>query len=215
MIPRLPIEHTTVSINPEPYETREHPEPRNEEICMHNPDEGTPRITNELPRTNPPDLPLFAINTPLTSTDEFFIFRGRLGRYKVRILIDNGARGNFVSKEIREKLTLTTDTENPMRIELADRSIHLGFRVSSVPLAIGTYREKLEFTTAPITFDIILGLPRLIRYNPDINWWNRSLTFRTDDGHAHHLKQPLSPFDDEDPEISAKRLERLMKRNEH
>ena len=59
-----------------------------------------------------------------TFNDDLFVFRGRLGRAKVRVLIDSGARGNFVSTQMREKLQLHTH-DDPVKIELADGSTHL------------------------------------------------------------------------------------------
>ena len=63
---------------------------------------------------------------------------------------------------MKEKLQLKTDDANPVKIVLADGRTHLGFRASLVPLAIGTYKDKLEFLTAPISYDVILGLPWLM-----------------------------------------------------
>ena len=99
-------------------------EPRNENgSCMQNLNS---HELQELPRTLP-DLPLLALQASLTGSNELLIFRGRLGRCKVRILIDSGARGNFVSQEMKEKLQLKTDDANPVKIVLADGRTHLGF----------------------------------------------------------------------------------------
>ena len=110
-------------------------------------------------------------------------------------------------------MELHTKTAHPVNVVLADGRTYAGRRVLSIPLALGSHQEKLDLVTAPISYDIILGLPWLIRHNPDINWPKRQLTFTTNDKKLHILTQrPKTPTDDDDDAIrSAKQLERLLK----
>src|SRR5262249_20784981 len=61
------------------------------------------------PVTLSSDIPILALQTPLIAATDLLIFKGCLGRHKVRVLVDGGAKGNFVSDKIRERLGLMTD----------------------------------------------------------------------------------------------------------
>ena len=65
------------------------------------------------------------------------------------------------------------------------------------------FEGKEELLVAPLKgYDIILGFPWLQKYNPEINWLKRSITFREE-----------SPLSIDDNEITAKQLKRLLKKN--
>ena len=80
-----------------------------------------------------------------------------------------------------------------------------------MPLATGTYHDKLDLISAPITYDVILRLPWLIRYNPHLDWPLRTLTFETEFRQRHTLTAPTEePQDTNDTVYTAKQLNRIL-----
>ena len=92
-------------------------------------------------------------------------------------------------------------------IVLADgTTTYRGSRVPAVPIAIGNYRDRIDFLTAPIKFDVILGKPWLDTYNPLIYWSTNQLSFESPSG--SHQWQSLSaiPAIPDEGLLSAKQL---------
>jgi hypothetical protein len=154
------------------------------------------------------------LNLVNSTSEDLLVFRGRLGRQQVEILLDSGARGNFIRDTLATTLGLETTKNSDRKIILADGATYIGRKIARVPLATGTYHDRMDFISAPITYDVILGLPWLIRYNPILDWQRRQLTFHTDDGKRHLLIAPGRVKNNQttdDDALTTKALARLLR----
>ena len=123
----------------------------------------------------PSDLPLLAIDS-VSSMDLLFV-EGCLDHHPIRILIDGGSRGNFVSSKVAQTLGKQFNPPDHPYITLADGSQHPTTLISPCKITIESYSDTFDLLVAPIMHDIILGKPWLERMNPNINWRNNQLTF--------------------------------------
>lgn len=90
-----------------------------------------------------------------------------------KILIDCGSTTNFISRSFVNKHTIpAATTHNATIVKLADGTVHNTCKlVTSFPLYINDRRLNENLLVFPIdTFDIILGMPFLKKYNPHIDW---------------------------------------------
>ena len=98
-------------------------------------------------------------------------------------LIDSGAGGNFIEEETVRKLQLVkTELRRPITVRNVDGSQnHHGLITHRTILEI-TVAERRHWVSLLITGlgkrSIILGLPWLVKENPDINWRAGSLQWR-------------------------------------
>ena len=151
---------------------------------------------------------------PAIISTELLIFQGRLGRKSVKILVDGGSKGNLLRDTLVNELELRTERGNDHIIVLADgRTTYSGKRVPTVPIAVGSYRERINFVTAPIVHDVILGKPWLDAYNPQIDWASNSLTFEMEQA-RHCWRSPIIQTQSDDNFMSGKQLTRCLKRGE-
>jgi deoxyuridine 5'-triphosphate nucleotidohydrolase len=140
------------------------------------------------------------------SNSELLTFPGTINGHRVHILIDSGSKGNFISNRISEKLNIGSNAPLSHTVTLADGSTFQASLLKGLFLNIFNYSEETEFLIAPIAHDIILGKPWLENINPTINWSQNTLSFVDAEGNTHQWEQ-------EDFFISAKQLEKLMKRD--
>jgi hypothetical protein len=124
--------------------------------------------------------------------------QGIVGSHPVRILVDSGAQGNFVSQGFVQSnsLPLTQDGCVGIRVTLADgRQQQTAGVLDSLPIRIDTYKELVPLTATELHgYQVILGYPWLYQHNPVVCWRGRSITFRTADGRKHVLRRlPTSP----------------------
>ena len=100
-------------------------------------------------------------------------------------LIDSGATRSFVDRTIAEKFPQNvTELEHPIPLELFDG------QPTSAGEITKTYKDTISFIDGTIqtvkflvtrlhpTAPVVLGLPWLKQFNPDINWSDLSLAFR-------------------------------------
>ena len=155
-----------------------------------------------------PSLSLYALG-PIASSDLLRV-DGRIGRRKVRILIDGGAKGNFISLEIVKAANLRTTDEPSYEVTLADGSKITATVVPDCTLKIKDYQVSLDLLATPIAHDVILGKAWLDEVNPRINWRLNEIEFDDEEGH-HHL---WTTFEDvtgdlDDTTLSATQLKRI------
>ena len=97
-----------------------------------------------------------------------------------KVLIDCGATTNFINTSfVLSNHIPTTTIDNYQTVKLADGSKYTTNKlVHSLHMFIQN-REMCEpLLVLPLnSFDIILGMPFLYKYNPQINWIDNSLTF--------------------------------------
>jgi hypothetical protein len=106
---------------------------------------------------------------------------GRLLGRRCKILIDSGAQGNFVSSNFvrQSKLHTSAAKETALVTSALGRTWRCERMLSGASLTVpGTsYTDCCNFCIAPIEQDVILGMPWLCQYNPNINWQAKSLSF--------------------------------------
>lgn len=98
-------------------------------------------------------------------------------------MIDSGATGNFVSRDLVRSVDLPTRRkEDQYDLQMADGSTLSTGRIDeetySLPVTIQRHHEELTFDVVGMaTHYIILGMPWLKKHNPAINWQKGVLTF--------------------------------------
>jgi hypothetical protein len=98
-------------------------------------------------------------------------------------LIDSGAGGNFIDEETATKLQLTrTELRRPIVVRNVDGTHnhkgHITHR-TIVELTVANRRQWISFLITGLGKQrIILGLPWLVKENPDINWQLGTLQWR-------------------------------------
>lgn len=123
-----------------------------------------PSVTTEPLNSVPPD-----------KSCELLVITLQLFGRRVRTLIDSGAQGNFVARDLVHKMHLhTVKRDSALGLHFADGSRHaVCDRVLMARLTgPGNYKEHIKLDVAPIGYDIILGKPWLTAHNPNIDWAN-------------------------------------------
>jgi hypothetical protein len=98
-------------------------------------------------------------------------------------LIDSGAGGNFIDEETVKQLQLTrTELRRPIAVRNVDGSHNNNGHITHRTIFDATIARKRQTLSLLITGlgkqPIILGLPWLIKENPDIDWTNGHLQWR-------------------------------------
>jgi hypothetical protein len=98
-------------------------------------------------------------------------------------LIDSGAGGNFIDEETVKQLQLTrTELRKPIAVRNVDGSHNNNGHITHRTIFDATIAGKRQTLSLLITGlgmqPIILGLPWLIKENPDINWTKGHLQWR-------------------------------------
>ncbi|KAL3681508.1 hypothetical protein R1sor_024464 [Riccia sorocarpa] len=106
------------------------------------------------------------------TTAQLVIADGEVEGIKVRVLIDPGATENFLSRTVALKLGLMLQKDDSEEVELPNGQTE---RIESLPrkvhLTIGEYQESIEWRVIRLArYDVILGMPWMERYNPQIDW---------------------------------------------
>ena len=105
---------------------------------------------------------------------------------KAKALLDSGASACFIDKDFAEKHNLPLVTKkSPVRVEVIDGRPLVSGDVTEETKPLDAFIENHQST---IVFNVIkspsnpvvLGLSWLDRYNPDIDWNARKLTFQPD-----------------------------------
>src|SRR5271169_4978633 len=163
-------------------------------------------------------LPLSMIDTKCNPENELLLVEGKVNHKKVSILIDGGAKGNFINEKVRQETLLKMDKSNIRRLAVADGRTHMSTKVPQCPVKIGTYNDKVDFYSAPIIYDLILGKPWLAKHNPSINWRTNEIKFSTKDGRRHrwiaHESWSHQNNDTLNLTLSSMQLKRLAKKKD-
>jgi len=162
-----------------------------------------------------PFLPINALRSDHST--ELLLVRGRLEDKQVRILIDGGARGNFMSMALGKEMGLGRRRGEKRTVTIADSTTNDCFKVEGLTLKVDDHMEMIDVYQAPIVHDLILGKPWLALRNPEIDWRKNRLSFTTDDGQTHQWWATYYPPRDKstilDDALSAKQLEKMVKLN--
>jgi hypothetical protein len=72
--------------------------------------------------------------------------------------MDDGARGNFISKSLVERLKIPTDLTDPIPVTFGNKTTGFITQKASVKLRIQKYQDSLTFlVTDNLNYDLILG----------------------------------------------------------
>ena len=109
--------------------------------------------------------------------DQPIMLNGKLSRYAVSVMIDSGASGNFVSRQLVDTCGLrTARTSKGLTVTLADGNVRPCDSSVSETLRVGKYQEKMPLRVIDLPHhDFILGKPWLRTQNPHIDWRTKSL----------------------------------------
>jgi hypothetical protein len=111
--------------------------------------------------------------------------RATLRGKPLRVMVDSGAMGNFISPRTVAKINAPIKSITPYELQVVDGTkvlyndgvIDQGI-VHSRLVVEGGHTESLSFDIAPIgRHDAILGMPWIKKHNPDIDWSAETLTF--------------------------------------
>lgn len=103
---------------------------------------------------------------------------------RVRIMIDSGATGNFISKRLLQELGITDHKKTkPYELVVIDGSGlpgqgRIDRYTRPVRIQLGNHTEELTFDIVQMaTHNLVLGRPWLVRHNPKINWKSDIIEF--------------------------------------
>ena len=124
---------------------------------------------------------------------------GTLAGKPARFLIDSGASHQYVSKSFVTDYSLSTVTKDDdssvrLSVTLADGTVKSSDgQLESAPVRISSYSDNLDFAVTELSssYDAILGMAWLHRYNPTINWKTGAITIVH--GATSHTLKPTVP----------------------
>ena len=101
------------------------------------------------------------------------IFKGSIAGKSVKIMVDSGSAGDFISQHVVDRLGLNTQRSGvSSKVQLADGTqLDLDTTTSKLLLTMGTHLEHTKLSVLPLEgHEVILGRPWLQRWNPTIDW---------------------------------------------
>ena len=106
-------------------------------------------------------------------------FRGTLNHAPVKILIDSGAMGNFVSKQAADRFSFALSHVSNIPVVFANGATGTCNKAAlAAYLRFQEHEEKIDLRVVSLPHhDIILGQPWLEKWNPDIDWKSHQITF--------------------------------------
>jgi hypothetical protein len=115
----------------------------------------------------------YAINTLEDGfSRNLLYYEGRINGKSMRVLVDGGSIGDFVSSKLVDRWNLNAINTPIQKLSFANgEQANCNREAQNLELTIDNYREILNLKIAPLPHhDIILGKPWLEKRNPDINW---------------------------------------------
>src|SRR5262249_36371743 len=122
-------------------------------------------------------LPLCAVGA--VSDTDLIIFNRFLYGIPVKVLIDGGLKGNFVSNRIMKHTKIPLYSSTLYTVSMANGTTCLAKSLKGLPLVVNSYKDDINLLLAPICHDIILGKPWLDIYNPTLVGLKTNYSFRT------------------------------------
>ena len=123
-------------------------------------------------------------------------FKGLVDGQDVKILLDSGATGNFISKKLAKKLNvIITPTKAIRTIKMANKSSEeVNSRIQNLQYQIEEYSDKDNFDVIELDHhDLIFGKKWLKKVNPIIDWVKNTVTVQMDGKdlvlNTHHSKK--------------------------
>jgi hypothetical protein len=133
------------------------------------------QLVSSDPLTSPPEQ----INQLTNPGHPLIKVAGTVAGHSAVALLDCGATGLFISSRFVADHALGVSSTSSDTITLADgRSQRAAGVLSSVSVAFGSYSDDLDFTVTDLHgYDLILGMPWLVHYNPVIDWRGATVSF--------------------------------------
>ena len=156
---------------------------------------------------------------PFPNSHPLLKFTAQIGGRTGTVMLDSGATSNFVSQAFITKNHIPSTALTSRRtILLADGSTHSIHRqIPFLSLSFTGFTGPVNAHILPLhEYDVILGMPWLTQFNPQIDWQRRTLTFKTNPTTTR--PQPTSPpqprytiriLPSEDPQKTTRQPERL------
>ena len=147
---------------------------------------------------------------------DLLYFEGTIKNEPIRILIDGGSIGDFVSENTVRRLNLKTTKVTNQPLAFANgQQARCDQEVQNIQLTIGHYSESYNLKVANLPqHDIILGKPWLERINPKINWKTNIIEFKQKSGEPYIL-QPARPPRHQTTLLSAIQLKKIVRKNDN
>jgi hypothetical protein len=134
-------------------------------------------------------------NQLVKENSELLVLPARIFDRRIKVLVDCGSTGNFISEEFVSQNRIPTEqTNNEQKVVLADGSSQFTNRiVSNVCVEIEEtksnriYRERMNLVVLPLqSYQVILGMPWLKYRNPTIDW-NGRITLKDEKNNLFYL----------------------------
>ena len=118
---------------------------------------------------------------PFSNSQPLLKFTAQIGGRKGTVMMNSGAISDFVSDAfITENHIPSTALTSRRTILLADgstQSIHR--QIPSLPPLLTAFTGSVNAHILPLhEYDVILGMPWLTQFNPQIDWQRKTLTFK-------------------------------------
>src|SRR3954467_7965235 len=112
-------------------------------------------------------------------TKKSMTFKGTLNHAPIKILIDSGAMGNFISKQAADRFSFALSNVSNIPIVFANGATGVCNKAAlATYLRFENHEEKIDLRVVSLPHhDIILGQPWLEKWNPDIDWKNHQIKF--------------------------------------
>src|SRR4051812_4396620 len=106
-------------------------------------------------------------------------FKGTLNHAPIKILIDSGAMGNFVSKQAVDRFSFAlSDVSNIPVVFMNGATGACNKAALAAYLQFENHDENIDLRVVSLPHhDIILGQPWLEKWNPDIDWKKHTINF--------------------------------------
>src|SRR4051794_22602230 len=107
-------------------------------------------------------------------TKKSLTFKGTLNHAPIKILIDSGAMGNFVSKQAADRFSFALSNVSNIPIVFANGATDACNKANHTAyLRFENHEQKIDLKEMPHPHhDTILGHPWLEKWNPPIDWKN-------------------------------------------
>src|SRR6184192_587595 len=151
------------------------------------------------------DQPAERLDPGLNS--KLLTYKGEINGHLIRILVDGGSMGDFISSQLVDQLALETQTITAFSILFPNgETSPCNKEIINACLRIQEHQEEIHPKVVPLPrHDLILRKPWLEKWNPLINWHTNQIHI-TQDGHNLTINQ-VTLKDPNNLPLLAKRLQ--------
>ena len=109
----------------------------------------------------------------------------RIAGHECTAMVDSGSSRDIIDASLRKQLNLVTRDIHKFKLHMADDTLIICQSIAPKTaikfMAVGKppFKDVVDLSVVDLNgkFDIILGMPFLMRRNPQIDWRRRSMTF--------------------------------------